>query len=106
VKEIQSELELNKFKKTERVIVLFYASWCPFSQIFLPLFEEYSRRNSKDCEFVRIDDNAELCDKYSVNFYPTVLCFEKGMMTRRIDAKPGVGLNKKQLEDFASSLQQ
>jgi hypothetical protein len=54
---------------------------------------------NSNCEFVKIDDNAELCDKCSVEFYPTVLCFEKGVMTKRIDAKPGVGLNKK-FEEF------
>jgi len=26
---------------------LFYATWCPFSQSFLPVFEEYARSNSQ-----------------------------------------------------------
>ncbi len=102
MKEIKSESELSQFKAADRMLVLFYASWCPFSQRFLPVFEEYSRKNSKSWEFVKIDDKPELCDKYSVEFYPSVLCFEKGAVTKRIDAKPGVGLDKRQFEEFAN----
>jgi thiol-disulfide isomerase/thioredoxin len=103
MKEIQSEAEFDRFKNADKVLVLFYASWCPFSQMFLPVFEECSRKNSKS-EFVKIDDNEKLCDKYSVEFYPTVLYLEKGAVAKRIDAKPGVGLNKKKFEELTHSL--
>ena len=102
--EVRNKSEFNKVKNVHKMVVLFYASWCPFSQAFLPIFDEYSKKNSKDCEFARIDDNTELCDEYGVQFYPSVLCFERGNLTKRIDSKPGVGLNKKQLEKFAGSL--
>ena len=102
--EIRNESEFNRFRTADRVLVLFYASWCPFSQRFLPVFEEYSRKNSDNCVFARIDDEPVLCDKYSIEFYPTVICFEKGTMTKRVDSKHGEGLSRKQFEEFVRSL--
>lgn len=54
--------------------------------------------------FAKIDDKPDLCEMYDVEYYPTVLCFEKGKITRRIDATPGVGLSKKQLEELIKLL--
>ena len=30
-------------KSKEKAIVLFYATWCPHSQRFLPIFQEYAK---------------------------------------------------------------
>jgi thioredoxin 1 len=81
-----------------RVFVLFYASWCPFSQRFLPIFEKYSRENPENCLRVKTDDKAKLCEKYSVDVVPTVLLFEKGKVTKRLDGARGIGLEEKQLK--------
>ena len=48
------------------------------------------------------DDKANLCEKYSVDVVPTVLIFEKGQVTKRLDGEPGVGLNEKQLLEFVN----
>ena len=32
----------KEIESKDKAFVLFYASWCPFSQRFLPVFEEYS----------------------------------------------------------------
>lgn len=45
-------------------------------------------------------DNPEGCDDYSIDYYPTVILFEKGKVKKRLDAKPGIGLNKKQLKEL------
>ena len=45
-----------------------------------------------------VDDREELCDRYDINFYPTVLLFENGKVTKRLDGEPGEGLNEKQLK--------
>jgi thiol-disulfide isomerase/thioredoxin len=85
--------------KKEKAFVLFYASWCPFSQRFLPIFEEFAKKN--ECVKVEVDDNEdEICDKYSIEYYPTVILFKKGKACKRIDAKPGIGLDRKQLEEL------
>ena len=88
----------------DRAIVLFYASWCPFSQRFLPVFEEYARGNPQECMSVIVDDRPDLCDEYAIEYYPTVLLFKKGKICKRLDAEPGVGLTKKQLMELAKNL--
>jgi len=81
-------------KSKDRVVVLFYASWCPFSQRFLPIFEKYAQNKTRTCLKVKTDDKASLCEKYSVDVVPTVLLFEKGKVKKRLDGVQGVGLEK------------
>lgn len=84
-------------KSKDKAIVLFYASWCPYSQVFLPVFKEYAKTNPQECISVVVDDKPDLCDKYEIEYYPTVLLFKKGKVHKRLDATPGAGLTKKQL---------
>jgi thiol-disulfide isomerase/thioredoxin len=89
--------ELEKIVKGRaKVFVLFYASWCPFSQRFLPVFQRIAE-TKRDCLRVITDDKASLCEKYSVDTVPTVLLFEKGNVTKRLDGEPGAGLNEAKL---------
>lgn len=85
-----------------RFFVLFYASWCPFSQRFLPVFDKLVQSRPQSCLRVKTDDNARLCQKYSVDVVPTVLFFENGKATGRLDGSAGVGLSEKQLTDFVN----
>jgi len=90
-------------KAKDRVFVVFYASWCPFSQKFLPTFEKYAQSKEQSCLRVKIDDKASLCEKYSVEGVPTVIFFENGKVTKRLDGAPGEGLTEKQLKDLIRS---
>jgi len=95
----------NNFKETigaKDALVLFYASWCGFSRRFLPHFEEYSKNCSKECTKVDKDEFPELCKKYTIEYYPTVIWFKDGKVHKRLDSKPGIGLNKNQLEEFVN----
>jgi thioredoxin 1 len=94
--DIEYDLE-NMLKSKDKIIVLFYASWCPFSQRFLPIFEKYAQNNTQACLRVKTDDKASLCEKYSVDIVPTVLLFEKGKVKKRLDGVPGAGLEEKHL---------
>jgi len=47
----------------DRAFVLFYASWCPFSRRFLPIFEEYSKNNPEECINVIVDEEPEVCEE-------------------------------------------
>ena len=93
----------DALKSLNRVFVLFYASWCPFSQRFLPIFEKYARDKTQMCLQVKTDDKASLCEKYSVEVVPTVLLFQKGKVKKRLDGVPGVGLEEKQLTNLTST---
>jgi thioredoxin 1 len=100
---IDVEYELEEILKSKgRVFVLFYASWCPFSQEFLPIFEKYARDNPQRCLRVKIDDKAKLCEKYAVDVVPTVLLLKKGKVAKRLDGAPGVGLDEKQLKKLVN----
>ncbi len=93
--DIGFELE-NAVKDKEKVFVLFYASWCPYSQRFLPIFHRIAE-SSRDCLRVITDDKASLVEEYSVDTVPTVLMFEHGEVTKRLDGEPGAGLDEAQL---------
>lgn len=102
----QEQVEENiddVLRSKERVFVLFYASWCPFSQRFLPIFEEYAKGNPQECLSIMIDYRPNLCEKYSIDYYPTVVLFKKGKVYKRLDATPGAGLTKKQLTELATN---
>jgi thiol-disulfide isomerase/thioredoxin len=100
---IDVEYRLDDLLKSKgRVVVLFYASWCPFSQRFLPIFEKYSQDKTRTCLQVKTDDKASLCEKYSVEVVPTVLLFEKGKVKKRLDGVPGAGLDEKQLTNLTN----
>jgi thiol-disulfide isomerase/thioredoxin len=90
-------------KSKEKAYVLFYATWCPYSQRFLPIFQDYAKDNPQQCISVIIDDKPDVCEKYAIEYYPTVLLFKKGEVEKRLDAIPGVGLTKKQLKDLAAT---
>ena len=90
----------DQIKEKEKTYVLFYATWCPFSQRFLPIFEEYAKSNPEECLSVIVDDKPNVCEEYAIEYYPTVILFKNGKVHKRLDAEPGVGLNKKQLKDL------
>jgi thioredoxin-like negative regulator of GroEL len=95
----KNNVELDEVLKTKnRVFILFYASWCPFSRKFLPIYEKCTVKGPNPCLRVMVDDNADLCLKYSIEVFPTVLLFENGNVTERLDGEPGAGLNEKQLK--------
>ena len=101
MKEIEIEHELeDAVKDKNRVFVLFYASWCPFSQRFLPIYEKNTQKTPQSCLRIKIDDKAKLCEKYSVDVVPTALVFEKGTVTKRLDGEPGAGLDENQFKNL------
>ncbi len=94
----------NEVEKKETAIVLFYASWCPFSQRFLPIFEEYAKNNPKQCLSLKMDDKEYLCDDYSIEYYPTVILFKKGKIHKRLDSEHGLGLTEEQFKKFVNKM--
>jgi len=98
---INSKEKFNAFlKEKDKVFILFYASWCPYSQKFLPAFV----RSSKECVICHMrilsDDQQELFDEYNIGVYPTVIFFANGKVLRRLDGVYHQGLNTGQLKTF------
>jgi thiol-disulfide isomerase/thioredoxin len=90
----------DRVKDKEKAYVLFYATWCPFSQRFLPIFQEYAKKNPEECLSIIVDEDPEVCEEYAIEYYPTVITFKKGKAYKRLNAEPGVGLDKRQLKDL------
>jgi len=94
-----------ELKKSKKVLALFYASWCPFSQAFLPAYADLAVPG--DPCYVRIlsnDDDAHV-EKYGIEVYPTVLYFEKGKLAKRLDGRYLLGLSRKKFETFVGQCQ-
>jgi thiol-disulfide isomerase/thioredoxin len=101
---LKSESDLEKALKSKKeLFVLFYASWCPYSQAFLPKYIESANKNQECHVRVAIDDLEDLCDKYKIEVYPTVLFFRDGKVTKRLDGVPHVGLDDPKLKKFIDS---
>jgi thioredoxin 1 len=90
----------EKIDRKDKAFVLFYATWCPHSQHFLPVFEEYSKSNPNDCLSVIVDEEPDVCEEYGIEYYPTVIVFKNGKVDKRLDAEPGVGLDKKKFKEL------
>jgi thiol-disulfide isomerase/thioredoxin len=98
---LSNEKELNeKIKLLDSAFVLFYATWCPYSLKFLPIFKQMAEKYPKSFMMIPNDGNEDLFDKYSIEVFPTVLYFEKGKISHRLDGKAGIGLNNNNMSDF------
>lgn len=99
---IQTEKELDAMLKShKKLMLLFYASWCPFCSRFLPIFEKHC--GQEGFARVMIDDMDACEEKYSIEVVPTVLYFENGKVAKRLDGAPGVGLTEKQLLEMVKT---
>ncbi len=89
-------------KHFKRLLVLFCASWCPFCQDFFSTFDEMStKKEFNKIMRLYIDDyDNPLWEDFSIEAVPTVVLFENGKATRRLDAKLGFGLSEKAFRDW------
>lgn len=95
------DLEMALQRK-ERVIALVYVSWCPFCRKAVPVFKRLADQGGHNFLLVA-DDEEHAADFYGIDVFPTLILFEKGMAVKRLDGKPGIGLNDKQIADFVQS---
>ena len=85
----------------DKLMVLFYASWCPFSQAFLGTYREHAAAGDPCYVRILVDAGDPVALKYGIEVFPTVLFFAKGKLVRRLDGAYHRGLSRDQLEDFA-----
>ena len=97
---VKNEDDLREILKTkDHVIALFHASWCPFCMRFMPIFKKTAEKEKRNFVMVQ-DDQETIADQYSIKAYPTVIFFKDGVVSKRLDGVPSVGLNEKQLVEF------
>jgi thioredoxin 1 len=105
--EVNNKRDLDaQLRKNQTVLVLFYASWCPYCQSFLKFFGKVI----SDCSaaaviLVNLDEyNNPLWEHYFIEAVPTVIFFNGGKVCSRLDGKLGEGLSEKQLKIWLSKL--
>ena len=99
---LAAENDLEGKLSGRNVIVLFQATWCPFCQDFLPLFDRHAATFA-DFEplCVALDnDDDPLWEKYGIDVVPTVIAFESGRIAHRLDGRRYVGLSEDDLLGF------
>ncbi len=106
--QISTESDLRQeISYRKQVYALFHASWCPFCQRFIPFFIEREEWGGAYALLVNLDDTLNpLWESYTIDVVPTVIYFEEGKVSRRLNGILGIGLNHQQLHDFLSSLSQ
>lgn len=85
----------------EKLMVLFYAAWCPFSRAFLTTYLSHAAAGDPCYARLIVDDGDPLVEKYKIDVFPTVLFFEKGRLVHRLDGAYHRGLSEGQLKEFA-----
>lgn len=89
---VANQQELDEFLRShQRVIAMVFAPWCPFCMRFLPVFQSHAKDHSVTYLLVQ-NDQESMADYYGIDIIPTILFFEDGHVTHRLDGLPGVGL--------------
>ena len=104
--EVSNESDLAcQLKAHKKVVALFYASWCPFCISFLPVFSKNDQEDSNEFLRVKVDDYSNpLWEQYSLEVVPTIIFFERGKVSQRLDGILGFGLSEKQFSDWLEEL--
>lgn len=87
----------------ENRLVLFYSAYCPFCLSFLPAFEAGAAAAPENFIKACTDGSEELEDLFAVEVVPTVLFFEGGKLSKRLDGKLGRGLSAENLAAFTAA---
>jgi len=105
--EVDNEEDLRtELEKNDKVLVLFYASWCPYCTRFVPYFKKkVNSFNFGAVIHVLLDDyDNPLWDDYDIEAVPTLILFEKNKIIDRLNGRFGVGLKEDQLKVWLEKL--
>ena len=86
---IVSEKTFNKevLAAPEPVLVHFSAPWCGLCRMINPILNQLQSKLERPVKIVMInaDENLKLANTYRLKNLPTLLLFENGQLTERID---------------------
>lgn len=98
MREVNKEELIKEINENEKVLVDFFATWCPPCKALAPILEEFSNENNNIKVLkVNVDENQELAIEYGVTLVPTLIFIENGEAKKR---NSGI-MDKNELENFA-----
>ena len=85
----------------EPVVVMFWATWCPFCRRFRKMFDDLASSRPWRFAAAYLDDYENpLWDDYAVDVVPTLALFREGTLVDREDGVLGYGIDRSRLEAF------
>lgn len=101
MKTVTQDKELLATVRGKKAVVHFHATWCPFCRSFKPSYDRAAPqvKGWEALECIIDDESNPIWTEYRINAVPTVLFFEDGKVTRRLDARLGRGLSEKDLQN-------
>jgi thioredoxin 1 len=97
------EFDSKILKSDKKIVVLFYATWCPYCANFKPTFESAKIETSKFGSIIDEDENP-LWDRFDIKAVPTMIVFQDGKIISRKDAKKHIGLTKSDMDSLVTEL--
>lgn len=94
----------SELKKNKKVLALFYSAWCPYCVRFVPTFDKtVAIMGFERVIHVLLDDyDSPLWDEYDIPAVPTIIIFEDGKVSKRLDGRLGSGLSEASFKTWIS----
>lgn len=96
VKQIrEAEFDSEVAQHQGRVIVDFYATWCPPCRALAPLLERWADENAEKVKVLKVDSDADeaLAERFGVRTIPTLVSFKNGEeVTRAVNPQSRAAL--------------
>lgn len=84
IKEVNKESFEAEIKNNEKVLIDFFATWCPPCNALSPIIEEFAKENDNIKVLkINVDNNQELAIEYNVMKVPTLIVIKNGKEINR-----------------------
>jgi thiol-disulfide isomerase/thioredoxin len=105
--QIDSQKQLDQqLQEHPKTLALFYSSWCPYCRSFLKTADKtIGNYGFEHIIQVNLDDyNNPMWVTYKVEAVPTLIYFEDGKISKRLDAESGTGLTEQRCKQWLEQL--